>query len=117
MAIRLAWLGLWLICLGCQSLPPLEQEEKSSAADCWKMGQAAMRQGRTEDAIHCYNLSLSADPNLTRNHLSLAAAFLEQNDSDSACAHLAQYVDANPDQLSSRARYAELLLHLHKLPE
>ncbi|HLJ96812.1 MAG TPA: hypothetical protein VKU02_26800 [Gemmataceae bacterium] len=117
MAIRPGWLGLWLICLGCQSLPPLGSEEKSSAGQRWEMGQAAMRCGQTEEAIRCYESSLVADPNLTRNHLSLAAAYLELNESDRACVHLARYSDANPDQPSIRKRYAELLLQLHRLPE
>jgi hypothetical protein len=117
MAVRPGWLALWLICLGCHSLPPLEPEEESGAAQRWEMGQAAMRLGRTEEAIRYYEWSLAADANLTQNHLSLAAAYLEQNDSGSACAHLAQYIDANPDQLPIRARYAELLLQLRRLPE
>jgi tetratricopeptide (TPR) repeat protein len=116
MAIRPGWLGLWLICLGCQSLPPLGQE-KDDAGTRWEMGQAAMREGHTEEAIRCYESSLTADPNFTRNHLSLAAAYLEQNDSDSARAHLAQYVAANRDQLPMRHCYAELLFQLHRLPE
>lgn len=117
MAVRPGWLGFWLLCLGCQGLPPLGQEEERSAAQCWELGQVAMRQGRTEEAIRCYNQSLAADPTLSCNHLSLAAAFLEQNDSDSACMHLRQYVDAHPDKLLMRARYAELLLQLGRLPE
>ena len=117
MALRPGWLGVWLICLGCQSLPPLEQEEESSASQRWEMGQAAMRRGRTEEAIGYYEWSLAADPNLTHNHLSLAAAYLEQNDPGGACVHLAEYVDTNPDRLPVRARYAELLLQLGRLPE
>src|SRR5262249_35092605 len=34
-----------------------------------------------------------------------------------ASVHLAQYVEAHPEQLVIRARYAELLLRLHRLPE
>jgi len=117
MAVQRGWLGLWLVCLGCQSLPPVQQEDKSSASRYWEMGQAAMRQGRTEKAIICYEQSLAADPNFMRNHLSLAPAYLEENNADNACAHLAQYVDANPDQLPIRARYAELLLRSRRLSE
>jgi thioredoxin-like negative regulator of GroEL len=117
MAVRRGWLGIWLVCLGCQSLPPLEKEDQGGASQHWELGQAAMRQGRTEEAIRHYEQSLAADPNFTRNHLSLAAAYLQQNNADSACAHLARYVDANPDQLLIRARYAELLLRLGQLPE
>jgi hypothetical protein len=117
MALWRSWLGLCLVCLGCQSLPSLEEQDTGSATQHWEMGQAAMRQGRVEEAIGCYELSLVADPNFTRNHLSLAAAYLEQANTTSACGHLAQYVDANPDQLLIRARYAELLLKLRRLPE
>src|SRR5439155_12825587 len=73
--------------------------------------------GRAAEAIRYYESSLAADPSLTRNHLSLAAAYLEQNDSGSACAHLAEYVGANPQQLPIRAHYAELLLQSRRLPE
>jgi len=117
MAIRPRWLGLWLICLGCQSLAPLGQEEEDAASRRWELGQAAMREGHTEEAIRCYESSLVADPDFVRNHLSLAAAYLEQSDSDSACAHLAEYVEANPDQLPMRHRYAELLFQSRRLPE
>jgi hypothetical protein len=117
MAIRPGWLGLWLICLGCQSLPRSGQEEKNAASKLWELGQAAMREGNTEEAIRCYQSSLATDAHFARNHLSLAAAYLEQNDSDSACAHLAEYVGANTAQLPMRHRYAELLFQLHRLPE
>ena len=66
MSVRPGWLGLWLICLGCHSLPPLEPEEESGASQRWEMGQAAMRRGRTEEAIRYYEWSLAADPNLTQ---------------------------------------------------
>jgi tetratricopeptide (TPR) repeat protein len=117
MAVRRGWLGLCLICFGCHSLPPLEKEPRSSAGQNWEKGQTAMRQGKTEEAIWCYQQALAADPSFTRNHLSLAAAYLKQNNAESACAHLAHYVEAHPDQLLNRARYAELLLKLHRLPE
>jgi hypothetical protein len=117
MAVRHGWLGVWLVCFGCQSLPLLEKEDPSSASRNWEKGQTAMRQGKTEEAIWCYEQALAADPNFTRNHLSLAAAYLQENNPDKACAHLAQYLNANPDEPANRVRYAELLLRLHRLPE
>ena len=51
-----------------------------SAGQYWEQGQAAMHQGHVEDAIHCYEQSLAADPQLVRCHLSLAAAYLEKGD-------------------------------------
>jgi tetratricopeptide (TPR) repeat protein len=116
MAVQRSWLGFWLLCLGCQAMPPCE-EQQSKASRYWQMGQAAMREGRTEEAIDCYERSLAADADLTRNHLSLAAAYLEENDRDSACAHLASYVHGNPEKLLIRVHYAELLLQLRRLHE
>jgi hypothetical protein len=95
----------------------LEQPDKSSADQQWEMGQAAMRQGRTGEAIHCYEQSLKTDVSLTRNHLSLAAAYLQEDDADRACTCLARYVEGNPDEPLIRARYAELLLRLRRFPE
>jgi hypothetical protein len=117
MAVQRGWLGIWLLCIGCHSLPPLEMEAQSTASQNWEKGQAAMHRGAIEEAISCYKQGLAADPSFTRNHLSLAAAYLEQNNVERACTHLALYVEANPDQLLNRARYAELLLKLHRLSE
>jgi predicted Zn-dependent protease len=76
-----------------------------------------MRQGRPDLAIDCYRRSLAADPHFERNHLSLAAAYLEQGREPEACAHLARYVSVCPDQLGVRLHFAELLLRLRRLPE
>src|SRR5438876_10858953 len=51
---------------------------------------------------------------MTRNHLSLAAAYLDLGDEATACPHLARYVAAQPDHLSIRLHYAELLVRLHQ---
>jgi hypothetical protein len=55
---------------------------------------------------------LTIDPQLTRNHLSLAAAYLEKGDETSACPHLARYVQTHPEHLTIRVQYAELLWRL-----
>jgi hypothetical protein len=117
MTVPRGCLVIWLICLGCQTLPPLEPPYKSCASQQWELGQAAMQQGRADEAIRCYEQSLEADPQFTRNHLSLAAAYLVDNDPEKACTHLAEYVAANPDEPVARVRYAELLLRLRRLPE
>src|SRR5438309_8860243 len=83
----------------------------------WEEGQTAMRQGRPDLAIDCYRRSLAADPHFERNHLSLAAAYLEQGREPEACAHLARYVTVRPDQLGVRLHFAELLLRLRRFPE
>src|SRR4051794_13513769 len=105
-----------LFCLGCQvlSLPP---ENGSEAAVLWEQGQAAMRAGRPEEALAAYQRSLTVDPALTRNHLSMAATYLELGKDAEACTHLAAYVTAHPEHLEVRAHYAELLLRLRHQPE
>jgi tetratricopeptide (TPR) repeat protein len=112
------WLWLWLLFLGCRALPGIETEEETPAAvQLWEKGQFAMRHGQPDVAIQFYEQSLAADPSMARNHLSLAAAFLEKNDSSAACEHLRQFVAIHPEQLVIRCRYAELLWRLHRLPE
>jgi len=87
------------------------------AQQLWEQGQAAMKRGQPDQAIPFYEQSLAADPNLVRNHLSLAAAYLEKEDLAQACPHLAEYVDAHPDRYTFRLRYAELLARLGRLAD
>jgi tetratricopeptide (TPR) repeat protein len=121
---------LYLICLTCQEPVPLGETAPVEAAEplgetapvesaerLWDMGQDAMRQGQLDKAIELYQRSLKADPDLTRNYLSLAAAYLQQGDDASACAHLARYVAANPDQLLMRVHLADLFLRLQQVPD
>src|SRR5262249_52874767 len=118
MVMRPLWFWVGLACLGCQSLVPLEPpEETESAAGLWQQGQQAMRRGQPADAATLYQRSLATDPTLTRNHLSLAAAHLEQGDDRSACADLTRYIQANPGHLVVRVHLADLLLRLGKLAE
>jgi hypothetical protein len=71
-----------------------------------------MQAGEPARAIGYFEQSLRADPALTRNHLSLAAAYLEADDDAAACDHLARYVAAHPEHTVARTQYAELLLKL-----
>lgn len=120
MSRQRVWLTLALIGLGggCQSFTGLEvAEEKPPANELWEKGQAAMRLGQPEQAIACYEQSLALDPELTRNHLSLAAAYLERGDDAAACPHLVQYVVAHPEHLAARGYLAELLLRMNRFRE
>lgn len=118
MIIRQLGFCLGLFVLGCQSLVTLETSELSESAEhFWDLGQQAMRQGEPDKAITFYQRSLVADPNLVRNHLSLAAAYLEMGDDAAASTHLGQYVNANPDQLVMRVHLADLLLRLEHITE
>jgi tetratricopeptide (TPR) repeat protein len=115
MALRSCWTMVCLLAVGCQVLPVLESgPDSGQGAQLWQQGQTAMAEGRPDQAVAFYEQSLAADPSLTRNHLSLAAAYLESGKDAEACVHLAWYVAAHPDQWTIRTHYAELLLRLHR---
>jgi tetratricopeptide (TPR) repeat protein len=113
MPLRRRLLVACLPCLGCLAFLVGEAcGQPESAGELWEKGQAAMRAGDPGRAIGFYERSLKADPTLTRNHMSLAAAYLESGDDEAACVHLAQYVQAHPEHTVMRREYAELLLRL-----
>src|SRR5262245_23832776 len=117
---RHVWRLLGILLVGCHSLLPLpvaSVEPAAPAQQLWEKGQVAMRCGQPEEAIRCYEQSLAADVALTRNHLSLAAAYLETGEEAKACQHLAEYVRTHPEHRIMRARYAELLLRQRRLAE
>jgi tetratricopeptide (TPR) repeat protein len=107
---------LWILgavfCLASQSLGG---GEVRSALALWRQGQEAMRQGQPARAVDCYQKSLARDARLARNHLSLAAAYLELGEPRHACDHLARYVAAHPRDLEIRSHYAEMLWRLRRL--
>jgi tetratricopeptide (TPR) repeat protein len=129
------WLWLPLLCLGCQSAlsietpprtpaapaenpaPPAGPAQRQVAQQLWEEGQRAMRLGQPDRAVALYEQSLAADPQLTRNHLSLAAAYLEKGDEAAACPHLDRYLRSNPQHTAVRVQYAELLWRLKRLKE
>jgi tetratricopeptide (TPR) repeat protein len=126
MPLRCGLLVCCLFCVGCHSLGGVELEpaapspegpspEPPPAMLLWEEGQAAMRAGRPERAIRCYEQSLAVDAALTCNHLSLAAACLESGQEETACDHLGSYVASHPDHLASRGHYAELLFKLKRV--
>src|SRR6202030_2925495 len=97
-----------LICLGCQSITGVErsgddgagilphESPNEHAVQLWQQGQHAMKVGAPEQAIALYQESLDADRRLEKNHLSLAAAFIEKGDDAAACEHLGLYLQAHP---------------------
>jgi hypothetical protein len=108
---------LCLLALACPRGGAAEGEAAARARQLWEQGQEAMRQGHADEAIRCYEQSLAADPAFARNHLSLAATYLEQGDQERACPELELYLQAYPGHLIVRAHYAELLLRLHRTQE
>jgi tetratricopeptide (TPR) repeat protein len=110
---------LWmtcLICLGCQSLAGVEPRDAAlpaaQAQEFWEQGQQAMKAGQPDQAIALYQQSLNEDPERGKNHLSLAAAYLEKGDDRAACEHLGLFLQAQPTHRNARFYHAELLLKL-----
>jgi tetratricopeptide (TPR) repeat protein len=106
------------VCLLLGLLPALSAAEPAAAPApamaLWLEGQKAMSEGRTDDAIALYQRSVKLAPDLTRNYLSLAAAFLARGEDERAAPWLEHYVENQPDHLVVRAHYAELLLRLKR---
>ncbi len=76
----------------------------------WQRGQELLRNGDSDKAIPCFQESLKLDPDLARNHLSLAAAYADQGQDNLAVVHLGHYVAKQPDHLAARLHYADMLL-------
>jgi hypothetical protein len=118
MPTRCACALLLAACLGCDCILPLVPSSAGTSAQrLWRQGQEALLDGRTDDSIALYQESLVADPALTRNHLSLAAAYMEKEEPEHACTHLRLYVAGNPDHLAARSYLAELLVRLKRPAE
>lgn len=107
--------GLLLVCLAF-AFPPVTEPEagKSPALLLWEKGQQAILEGHTDQAITFYLQSLELEPTLARNHLSLAAAYLEKGDDATAAEQLDLYLQLQPEHHSARAHYAELLIRLKR---
>lgn len=130
MPSRRAWLLSCLLCLSCHAFPApppptaappaavaAASPASPAAGTLWEKGQAAMRDGQVETAIVWYEQSLASDPGMVRNHLSLAAAWLEQGAPERAAPHLGRYLTARPEQWLIRAHYAELLVRIDRYAE
>jgi tetratricopeptide (TPR) repeat protein len=118
MSVRCGGVWLWLVYVGSGAIAFAEPEDPAVlAAQLWEQGQAAMRRGQPDEAILYYKQSLATDPSLVHNHLSIAAAYLEKQDAATACPYLARFLEANPNELLIRARYADLLLQVRQLAE
>jgi tetratricopeptide (TPR) repeat protein len=115
MTIRTYVFGLLMSALLC-ALIAAEPAPVPEAVARWQRGQEALRNGNTDEAIDWYRQSLKLDAELTRNYLSLAAAYSAKGDDDRAVENLTRYVQKQPDHVVARAHLAEMLLKL-KRPE
>jgi hypothetical protein len=97
--------------------PQSAEEQKSAGWDQWKQGQELLQAGDTDRAINLFEESLASDPKLTRNYLSLAAAWLDHNEEAKACLYLSLYAAAHPEHASVRLHYVELLERLKRVNE
>jgi tetratricopeptide (TPR) repeat protein len=86
------------------SVPPALQR--------WQLGQESLRNGNPDAAIDLYRESLKLDPDLSRNYLSLAAAYSAKGDDEQSLKHLTLYLDKQPDHVQARCHFAEMLLRL-----
>jgi tetratricopeptide (TPR) repeat protein len=80
------------------------------AMKLWQQGQTLMAAGNSAEAIAYFQQSLKADPDLARNHLSLAAAYADQGRDELALIHMDRYVRMQPDHYEARLHYADMLL-------
>lgn len=87
------------------------------AMKLWELGQKAIGEGKPDIAIKLYKQSLATDPNLHRNHLSLAAAYLENGQDQLAADSMERYLERQPDHLSVRQHFGELLIRAGRIPE
>jgi hypothetical protein len=85
-----------------------------TAIKCWQQGQEALRNGKADEAITLYRRSLQIDPKLSRNYLSLAAAYSGKGDDGRAVEYLTRYIECQPDHVSVRVHLAEILLRLER---
>jgi tetratricopeptide (TPR) repeat protein len=115
MATRPCVLGL-LVFLALSRMVAAEPTPTPEAVARWRMGQEALRNGQTDHAIDLFQQSLKIDSELTRNYLSLAAAYSAKGDDGRAVENLTRYVQQQPDHVVARAHLAEMLLKL-KRPE
>jgi hypothetical protein len=115
MRVRLALL-FCCFCLGCQTTKSVDLEP-GLKDPLWKKGQEAMRAGKPDEAIACYQEESAQKKPDARNYLSLAAAYTAKGDEAAACVALAHFVEANPEHRNARFYYAELLRRLGKSQE
>src|SRR5262245_47938998 len=103
-----------LVCLALLACATLAQAQPGpgEAERLWEKGQQALLEGKSEQAIAYYRQSLALAPKLARNHLSLAAAYLERGDERKAALHLDTYLRLQPDHVAVRGQYADQLLRL-----
>jgi tetratricopeptide (TPR) repeat protein len=114
MLTSFAWLALSLVL----AAPPSRiADQRSPGWKLWQQGQEAMQRDELARAIDFFEESLATDPLLTRNYLSLAAAWLGKGDDNKACLYLTLYVAAHPEHRAVRLQYVDLLHRLRRLSE
>jgi tetratricopeptide (TPR) repeat protein len=85
---------------------PVASSERANDDQLWQAGQKAMQAGQPAQAIELYEQTGQ------KNHLSLAAAYLEKGDDRAACEHLGLFLESHPEHRNARFYYAELLVKL-----
>src|SRR5262245_38228976 len=124
---------LSLACLGCHTAirpaPAPRESEKGAAARTAPATPTSPSSSHTpashERAAGGTRLTPASpgradpdrDPIDENRHLTLAAAYLEQGNDETACQHLGLFLERHPHHGNVRFYYAELLMRLGRLPE
>ncbi len=103
-------LVLGICCLAAAPAP--KSSPDGEARRLWDKGQRAILAGDADGAIAAYRESLRLDPHLSRNHLSLAAAYLEKGQDAAAAEQMYDYLRLQPEHVVVRLHLAELMLRL-----
>ena len=107
--------GLLLaVVAGCQAISPRPPQSAPPVVS------RAEKRATIAQVAHRQTSARPTDPPpetpATPDHLSLAADCLERGDDAAAAVHLERHVGENPDQIVFRARLADLLVRLDRLP-
>jgi hypothetical protein len=98
---------LCALLLSADPAPPPTQAET-----LWQRAQEIMLNGDSDKAIPLFQESLKLDPDLARNHLSLAAAYADKGEDNLSLLHLGRFVQMQPTHLAARLHYADMLVRL-----
>ena len=99
---------LWSHALDCTTANTLALEN---------LGEAVLKQGRTDEAIEHFLRALRSRPNLAVSHACLGAALLQKGRSDEALTHLRRALEIDPNHLPAHSSLGVALLEMGRPDE
>lgn len=100
-----------------EEAPAEDEVETSEGQQLWEKGQKALLEGKTHEAITCFQRSLKIEPLLASNYLSLAAAYAEQGEDELEALQLENYLRLEPEHHIIRKHLADLRIRLKQPKE